>query len=258
MILLIAAIWWTRDRQALWQYVVTYHICAFVTVLSSAFWPSAAPFNYYGFTVLLDFTRFNEHFHALRAGTMTVVPFGNIEGLISMPSFHVIGGLLLTAAVGRTRLFVPVAILNTLLIISTVMIGVHYVVDVLAGITVWGAAVLIHRRYVAHLVPAFSSEEVTPAIYVHSLEMSERPYPTPRPCHTSPLLRRPSVLRKTASAFVDGRHLSHRNRVATENDRDRPPKRHVPAGGLKSGDDGPLSREPDPVGLHRVDALYRV
>jgi hypothetical protein len=161
MILLIAAIWWRRDRQALWQYVVTYHICAFVTVLSSAFWPSASPFTHYGFTVLLDFTRFIDHFHGLREGTMTVVPFGNIEGLISMPSFHVIGGLLLTSAARKTRLFVPIAILNTLLIIATVMIGVHYAVDALAGIILWAASVLIYRRSVAHLVPAFSSEDVT-------------------------------------------------------------------------------------------------
>jgi membrane-associated phospholipid phosphatase len=176
MILLIAAIWWRRDRQALWQYVVTYHICAFVTVLSSAFWPSEAPFTYYGFTVLLDFTRFMDHFHGLREGTMTVVPFGNIEGLISIPSFHVIGGLLLTSAAQKTRLFVPIAILNTLLIISTVMIGVHYAVDVLAGITLWAASVLIYRRLVVHLVPAFgSSKGIAPETRPEP-HMADQPY----------------------------------------------------------------------------------
>jgi len=159
----IGLIWWKRDRLALWEYVVTFHLCAFITIAASALWPAAGAFTYYGFTSTLDQSRFIDHFQALRQGTMTFIPFGDIEGLISMPSFHVIGGLLLTWAVRRTSFLLPMALLNTLLIISTVMTGAHYAVDVLGGFLTWGTAVLAYRCLWARHVPALDLEDQSAA-----------------------------------------------------------------------------------------------
>ena len=65
---------------------------------------------------------------------MTVVDMTNIEGLVSMPSFHAAGALFVTWALRRTWwLFVPVALLNLWLIASTVLTGAHYAIDIVAA-----------------------------------------------------------------------------------------------------------------------------
>ena len=218
LILVVAIVWWTRDRHALWEYVVTYHITAVVTVVASALWPAAGAFTYYGFTSTLTQARFIDHFARLRDGTMTAVPLGDIEGLISMPSFHVIGGLLLAWALRRSRVAIPIACLNALMILSTVMTGAHYAVDVLGALVTWAIAVVLYSKYCAHLVPAFRGDE-------HS------------------------TLGKTAGTGVaDLVNGSGAVRAAGEDHGARTPEGGAPAGALQAGNDRPALWKPDPVG----------
>ena len=81
-------------------------------------------------------TAFNQlHHHQ----TVTV----NSEGLVSFPSFHVIGAILALLALRRLRWYFWVMIpVNTLLIMSTMVLGYHYLSDVLAGavLAFWGNA----------------------------------------------------------------------------------------------------------------------
>ncbi|MDP1573312.1 MAG: phosphatase PAP2 family protein [Coxiellaceae bacterium] len=73
-------------------------------------------------------------FHQIHAFIKPTVADG---GLIAFPSFHVIWAVLLTYACRARKLFLyPVAIFNVLLIISTVMLGWHYVTDVIGGIII--------------------------------------------------------------------------------------------------------------------------
>jgi membrane-associated phospholipid phosphatase len=77
---------------------------------------------------------------------MTVVRFNDIEGLVSFPSFHVAGALLVTWAFRhRQRIFIPLIVLNTGLALSTVITGEHYVVDVLAAVTLVAVSVALYR-----------------------------------------------------------------------------------------------------------------
>ena len=99
----IVVLGFLRDRKHLWEYIFHFHVCATVTLIGVALWPAACAFTYYGFDSLLDQTRFIDHFAALRAGTFREVRFDNIEGLITFPSFHVAGGLMVTWAFRRTR-----------------------------------------------------------------------------------------------------------------------------------------------------------
>jgi hypothetical protein len=153
MLLVIPVLWYTRDRRGLWEYVTAYQFCAIVTVLFSGLFPSLVPSMFYGFTATIDESGFYRHFPALRDGTMTVVSMTDLQGLISMPSFHVIGALLVTTAVRRRRwLFGGAVILNGLMIASTFVTGIHFFVDVLGGAVVWVAGLCIYRL-VADLVP---------------------------------------------------------------------------------------------------------
>jgi hypothetical protein len=142
-----------RDRLALWEYLFYFHFCAIVTLVALAIFPAACAFQYYGFESTLDQTRFISHFNGLREGSRTLVRFDDLEGLISMPSFHVAGGLMVTWAVRqRLWLLIPIAALNAMLIAATVLTGAHYVVDVIATVGMFGIGVLLYRKWGAGLV----------------------------------------------------------------------------------------------------------
>ena len=75
-------------------------------------------------------------------------------GLISFPSFHVIWAILLSYALFEKKwVFIPVAIINVFVILSTVFLGWHYLVDVFAGIVLAILSIWItHRIYAKHFV----------------------------------------------------------------------------------------------------------
>ena len=87
-----------RDRARLWEFAFHFHLCAIVTLVCSGLFPAACAFTFYGFESLLDQGRFIDHFASLRAGTFPLLRFDTIEGLISFPSFHVAGALMVTWA----------------------------------------------------------------------------------------------------------------------------------------------------------------
>ena len=94
---------------------------------------------------------------ALRAGSL---PDGIPQGLISFPSYHTTVAILITAALWRERYLFPAAcVLNGVMVISTLSMGGHYLVDVLAGIVVAAAALYVGPR----LVPSVSNRAIVQA-----------------------------------------------------------------------------------------------
>jgi hypothetical protein len=137
-----------RDRKGLWEYIFHFHFCLAVTLLGVALLPADVPKSYYGFESLMDQTRFIDHFTALRSGTFTELRLNDYEGMISFPSFHVAGGLMVTWAFrGHRPWFAALAVLNTLLIASTLLTGVHYAIDVVAAVVLFAGSVLLWRAW---------------------------------------------------------------------------------------------------------------
>ena len=123
-----------RNREALWEFLFHFHVCLVATLLGGVFLPTACPFLYYGdFPQIFEHGRFIQHFETLRSGAGFAVRYDNIDGLISIPSFHTAGGLMVTWAFRHHRAWlVTFAVVNVLLIAATVLSGTHYAVDVLA------------------------------------------------------------------------------------------------------------------------------
>jgi hypothetical protein len=145
-----------RDRQALWEFCFHFHFCLLVTFLALAAFPAACAFDYYGFTSTLNEARFLRQFHGLRAGTLSVIRFDDLEGLISMPSFHAACGLMIPWALRRYRgAFLAAVCLNMAMIAATFMTGAHYVVDVLATVPLFAASVAAYRWWGATWVGVF-------------------------------------------------------------------------------------------------------
>ena len=143
VVIAIAAV---RDRDALWEFTFNAFFCILATVAALVIWPALGPAAYFHFRPTVDMTRLVAQVRALHDGTFTLVRFDQLEGLVSFPSLHVAGALALAWAVRRHRvLLVPMLLLNALLIVSTVWCGVHYLVDVIAGVPVFAGSALLYR-----------------------------------------------------------------------------------------------------------------
>lgn len=75
-------------------------------------------------------------------------------GLIAFPSFHVVWAVLLAYAFRHKKyLFGPMIVFNAIIILSTIMLGWHYLTDVISGVALAaisiGAAEWAHKKYIA-------------------------------------------------------------------------------------------------------------
>jgi hypothetical protein len=139
-----------RNSELLWTGIISLTITALIAGVAPAlgpFMPGAAP----PWTLVLI---------ALRAGSVSHFTFNNLQGVITMPSFHaVIAILLIYVHRPPLRSFYPMLALNVLMLVSAPSQGSHYLGDVLAGIAVAGVSIWIvrasRRRYGLATSPAF-------------------------------------------------------------------------------------------------------
>lgn len=109
------------------------------------FFPTTAPASvmhsvYFTFQEHDTFIKFYQMHHHLKVTT-------DMGGLIAFPSFHVIWAVLLIYLVRDKKwLFFPVLLWNLVLIGSTVCLGWHYLLDVIAGITIGSGCIYASER----------------------------------------------------------------------------------------------------------------
>lgn len=155
---------WYRDRRALWEFAWHFQVCLVAALVGLALFPAACAFSYYGFEPLLDQARFIRQFEALRDGTMTVVHPQDLEGMITFPSFHAAGGLLVAWSFRRYRVWcAALGCLNAVLIASTVLTGAHYAVDIVAAAAVFAGSVVLWRRFGARWIEPATDVEASAA-----------------------------------------------------------------------------------------------
>ena len=122
---LALAVWFLSDTPFLRRFAVV----ATIAVVCLILFPCRG--NYTGDHGLPGIA---SHFDAL--ATATTVTWKNAEGIITMPSVHAAVAVLLIAGFLKTRLALPILMLNVLMIVSTIPVGRHYVVDVVAGVVI--------------------------------------------------------------------------------------------------------------------------
>ncbi|HYL60088.1 MAG TPA: phosphatase PAP2 family protein [Candidatus Acidoferrales bacterium] len=83
---------------------------------------------------------------AIRNGSLTIFTIAEMQGIVSFPSFHTVLALMLIY-VHRppSWTFVPIAILNALMLTAIPFAGHHYIVDVIAGVAVTALCIWIVR-----------------------------------------------------------------------------------------------------------------
>jgi hypothetical protein len=137
-----------RERDMLWEFAFHFHVCLAIALLALIIWPAVCPPAYYGFQPVIDMTHLIEQIKGFHDGTSRVVRFDEVEGLVSFPSFHVAGGLLVTWAFRRhPRIWVPLVALNIGNVAATFMLGIHYVIDVIGSLPLMAISLLAYTYW---------------------------------------------------------------------------------------------------------------
>lgn len=122
-----------EDYARVYRYLKAMLLTFLIGALCYYFFPTTAPVSVFHSTYFSNFEqatylKFYQIHHYL-------APTTDQGGMVAFPSFHVVWAVLLTHLVWKQRwLFYPVLLLNSLVILSTVLLGWHYFMDVVGGI----------------------------------------------------------------------------------------------------------------------------
>ena len=155
----IAVIGWSLARKKIaqaWELVATAVISMQLVAIASPAFPAWGAMRHFGLEHLQGYDLpvgagvyqwpAFAHFYA---GTDPVLRLADMGGVVAFPSFHTVLALLITQALGTSRLW-PLALVWTAgIILAAIPMGGHYVVDLAGGFAIWLAAATIARRAVA-------------------------------------------------------------------------------------------------------------
>ena len=143
----------TRDLGRLNIYVTGLLIATLVTVAISAALPALGAYPAYGFVVkpqgaigtFADVLSFKGDVMALRAGTLRELS-GPFQGIITFPSYHTVVAVSAAWATWRVHWIGAVNTAATgVVLISTLPIGGHHLIDLMAGTAVIAASLALAR-----------------------------------------------------------------------------------------------------------------
>jgi hypothetical protein len=157
-----------RNRAALWEFLFHLHVCTAVTAACVALWPAGGVYRFYNFTPAFDESHVIAQFEGLYSGSLKVIESAQLDGLISLPSFHTALAVIATWALWKYRFWRVILVpLNLGLIAATVFSGAHYVADLPAAVAMCGLSLWLYRRYAVRLLdPVGVSVTALPAATV--------------------------------------------------------------------------------------------
>jgi hypothetical protein len=142
-----------RNGEIIWQFCISLALTCAIFV----FTPAVAHVAHAG-------TGWLKTLMMIRNGEWTSLDFSHVEGIITFPSFHTTLAILLTYAVRHHRWALAILVpLNMLLIVATLSVGGHYLVDLPAGAAVAFISIVATRliRQLLAKFPLRTSLEVT-------------------------------------------------------------------------------------------------
>ena len=158
---------WTRHVRPLWQLAFVFACTVVGCATLSVFFPAAGAFAHFAYPAqVLDGLPSGagvyhlQKFEYYRHAVAPVISMSSLQGVITFPSFHCCLALMTGFAYAEHRwLFLVSLLWNGLVIVSTIPIGGHYIVDLPAGAALWGlayalAAALWRRETIGRFQPA--------------------------------------------------------------------------------------------------------
>lgn len=162
-----------------WELLFGYCSGLQIAALVSVFFPALDNFAYAHLTSSRTVglpagsgTFFLPSINYFRNGTNPVVDVGHFNGVVAFPSFHAIMALIVAYALRNSGLLTIAAYAwSVALLVSTIPIGGHYVVDVIGGAILWLAGITLTRRLrvtiassVVHPGPSAANDTTTTAV----------------------------------------------------------------------------------------------
>ncbi|VWD28094.1 PAP2 family protein [Burkholderia lata] len=138
-----------RRHDDLAEFMVLFTSMLLVVVVVSTPFPAQSAFVHFGIADANTASTVS-HYDLLRSGRLRQFSLSESQGLVSLPSFHVMLALLLAYAVRHVRYLFPASVvLNAVMIVSTPTQGGHYLADVIAGIAFGVLSIVVVRRWMA-------------------------------------------------------------------------------------------------------------
>ena len=128
-----------RSRELFWTVLVS----SLITTVVFDLFPALGPFAYYNLD--LDRAIHLKDLIELRSGMAHSYSVPQLQGLIAFPSYHTVLAVLIPYVHRGSRYtFMPCAVLNALMLISTPSHGGHYLADIVGGVlTALGSIALV-------------------------------------------------------------------------------------------------------------------
>ena len=176
MFLIIPALFIQRKDRRVWTFIFAWGLALACSLAIFPFFPAYGPgpvnhFAYPGHDIVSIHNA--EVLIGARDGTIRLLGASTVRGLLTFPSFHVSGAILLAWAAWDLRyLRWPFLVVNVLMIISAVPIVGHYLVDVFGGAAIAPVAIMasekltgvVGRRYASSVHsehPAAAEDQAT-------------------------------------------------------------------------------------------------
>lgn len=149
-----------------WRVLAALTIALVLCIFTFPFCPAVGGYAHFGIAQEvvpnvpdLSAWRYPAVLQGVRAGTINELGMKTLEGIVAMPSFHASAALILAWGFWSSRwLRWPFLLLNLAMLVSSVPIGGHYLVDVLAGLAVGELAILLVRAHAARSTRAAGPE----------------------------------------------------------------------------------------------------
>jgi hypothetical protein len=138
------------DREALWEYLWHLHIVLGGALLCLALWPVMHSFTYRHYAPLVApalVGHLSTQIRELHAGRFHVLGLQDMQGLISFPSFHAAAAFAVTWSLRRRPIWIwlPIVLLNAALVSATVLLGIHYAIDLVGTAILLAVSLVLYR-----------------------------------------------------------------------------------------------------------------
>ncbi|WP_183614212.1 phosphatase PAP2 family protein [Novosphingobium hassiacum] len=134
------------------EFAFSFTFCILLAATVSAGFPALGSTVYHGMESTAGLPSQAGTFHMatveyFRNDPSAIFDLAKVQGIVTFPSFHMVMAILLPYALrGETRIGIWIAVIWSLLVaLSSVVIGGHYVIDLLAGAATWAASAWLIR-----------------------------------------------------------------------------------------------------------------
>jgi membrane-associated phospholipid phosphatase len=125
-----------REERYIQQFLMLYMISLLLTIVIGSLIPAGGALAWYSYPPESYQLKALHHLYELRQGIVNVK---EIDGITTFPSFHTTLALLFiyTFRCEKKIIFVPILVLNILMIFSCIVQGAHFLIDLFGGLLVF-------------------------------------------------------------------------------------------------------------------------